>query len=112
MEEHKNELPPPPLPIDCMNLANTMSCATMTRMAKREVAHNFSSYVFSASSPACYMNLNLADREKEMQLLAGNGLSKSMCFNPAAFDKTGNWESQFPTIGVTPQCFDAKTRPR
>ena len=87
----------------------------MTRMAKAESARNFSNYVFAASSPACYMYQSLADRETEMSILAGNGLSRRICFDAAAFASSkaqGMWVGAFSSDNVIQQRFDAKTRPR
>jgi hypothetical protein len=110
-EDTRSQQPSVPI-VQCMGLANAMSCETMTRMAKREVSENFQRYAYFGSTPACEMYRHLADREAEMRILAGNGLSKKMCFNPKTFPTNGEWTSQFDNERKVPVCFDAQTRIR
>jgi len=95
-----------------MDSADKMSCDAMIRLAKAEVARNDLNYGFAASSPACAMNAAFADRKKEMDLLAGNGIARNLCFDPASLVKWGDWEEQFKMLRPVPQVFDARTRPR
>ena len=97
---------------ECMLTSDQMSCATMTRMAKKEVERFFAARVYTASSPACDFNLRLANRQAEMEILAGNGLSRKICFNPDSLQKGGLWVSQFDLNRPVPAVFDANTRPR
>ena len=100
------------LPEMCANLADIRSCETMVRMAKRESMRNFQNYMFTGSTPACEMFTHLADRELEMSLLAGNGLSRKICFNPDSLSKQGSWESQFLLNRPVPDKFNAVTKPK
>lgn len=125
----------------CMSQADMMSCATMTRMAKNEVARDFQIRTFVASSPTCAFMHEYRDIDQELLMLTGS-LTKNQCFDPCTLDKSGQWENQFSKYQYqqplstsqyeqqypsqsrslyggalelsrpVPQCFDARTRPR
>ena len=110
-------------PFDAMKYANAMSCDAMSGMAQNEVLKNFNIRLFAASSPVCNRYQELADRELELKMLAGNGLARSMCFNPCQHIQVGEWEKQFnvdlhggshkaTASAVVPATFIANTRPR
>ena len=99
-------------PQPCMKLADEMSCDVMRYMAKDEVATNFQVYYASAYNPNAYLACAIADKQKELDLFAGNGLARNMCFNPSELQKGGEWEHQFELIRPVPECFNAYTRPR
>lgn len=110
----------------CMNMADAMSCATMTSMAKDEVARDFKIRTLVASSPACAFMQEYKDLDQELLMFAGSGISKNQCFDPCTLKKNGSWEEQFdqsialyPGVDgimsetrTVPACFDARTRPR
>ena len=96
----------------CMNQADAMSCEVMRGMAKDEVSRNFEIYHASAYNPSAFMACSIADKQKELELFAGNGLARNMCFDPASLQKGGPWEEQFSLLRPVPECFIANTRPR
>lgn len=117
----------------CMNMADAMSCSTMTRMAKNEVARDFQTRTFVATSPSCQFMHEHRDLDQEHLMLAGDGLSRNQCFDPCTLQKSGPWELQFSKYQYppqsqsqsrahyggalelgrpVPQCFDARTRLR
>ena len=113
----------------CREIANAMSCQAMTKLAKREFNNDLYMRSLTTTSPACIYYQSVKNTDDEMRMLAGNGLSKNMCFNPNSFNKSGEWEKQFsvstptsPHIPITggalelsrpvPACFDYRTRPR
>jgi len=96
----------------CKSQADAMSCATMTSMAKDEVARDFQYRMFAASSPACERYRQISDKAQELALFAGNGLARNLCFDPASLSKAGSWEQQFVPLRPIPDCFIANTRPK
>ena len=96
----------------CMELADKMSCDAMTILAKDQVSRDFHTLTFASAHPACERYMEIADRAKELELQAGNGLAKNLCFDPATWDKSGPWVDQFKIMRPVPERFDASTRPR
>jgi hypothetical protein len=108
--------PIPASGIQCKDLANEESCNTMIRMAMRESKRNFANYAYFASSPACFMYQQMADRGIEAQLQ--DGQTENKCYVDTPFPKDGSWTSQLDQTNdinnakSVPACFDAVTRPR
>ena len=98
--------------IDCAKLADTMSCQAMIRLAKAEIRNNAYGYNFAANSPSCVLAAARPDKQKELEILAGNGITRKLCFDPETYKKNGEWESQFEYIRQVPAVFDYNTRPR
>jgi hypothetical protein len=96
----------------CESLADKMSCAAMIRLAKREVSRNMDNYSFAANSPACVLMAGRPDRQKEMDIIAGNGVTRKLCFDPNSYNLLGPYQSQFEHMRPVPNVFIANTRPK
>ena len=88
-------------------IAEKMACDVRGRLLKKEADENRGNPPF-LNGQSC----GFPDLAREMQLIAGNGLSKDMPFDPNSLVKTGDWEALYNNSRPTPVVFNALTRSR
>lgn len=96
----------------CESLSDKFSCASMTRLAQREVLRNSYNLNFAANSPACVLQSARVDKAKELEIFAGNGVTRKLCFHPESYVLDGPWTQQLEYIRPVPSVFIANTRPK
>jgi hypothetical protein len=98
----------------CINLADAMSCAAMTDLAKNEYMQNNINLAYQLVNPSCERYRQFADREIEYDLQKTQGTHlKKECFTLPTNNQSGKWVDQFdirrPPFKAQ---FDKLTRPK
>ena len=96
----------------CESLSDKFSCTSMTRLAQREALRNSYNLNFAANSPSCMLQGSREDKVQELKILAGNGVTRKLCFHTDSYVLDGPWTQQFEYIRPVPSVFIANTRPK
>ena len=94
----------------CESLSDKYSCASMARLAQRESLRNRDNLNYFANSPACKLQSAREDKVAELNILAGNGITRKLCFHTDSYILSGPWEEQLKYIRPVPEVFIANTR--